>query len=278
MEKYFNKKSVVIIGATGGLGSSFAKAFADNEANLLLVGRNEEKLKMTANKLSGDITISTVDITLSESVVKLAEFSRKWSDSIDIVVNASGYDVRKALDEHSFDEVKDSIDINLLGAILITKTFLPYMKNQKGSTIIHIGGFADGRMAFPYYSVDVASRAGLFTFVESINRELTLKESKIKVGFFCPSPADTDAERPFHQLWRKMGISILPVEKVAEALLKMIKKKKTVSIMGGFVTVLFAKLNAIVPTLADIIVMNSYGKMLRDFLNTAKGETLKNER
>lgn len=202
----------------------------------------------------------------SESLIKLSDFTKEWSDKLDIVVNASGYDIRKLIEDHSFEEIHNTLDINLLGTVLLTKTFLPLMKNNEGSMIAHIGGFADGRMAFPYYSVDAASRAGVFTFIEAINREMVLEGSRTRVGFFCPSPADTDAERPFHPLWRKMGIKILPVENVAEALLKAIEKRKPVSIMGGVATVFFAKLNSIMPKLADSLMMETYGKMLKEFL------------
>jgi len=264
--KRFEGKSVMIIGASGGLGSGFAKAFGEEGAKLLLIGRNEEKLKKVADEIDGDATIATVDIRDSESMENLKSFAVNWSDNIDIVVNVSGCDVRKSLDNHSYEEIKETLDINLLGAILTTKTFLPFMRRQKGSTIVHIGGFADGRMAFPYYSVDVASRAGVFSFIEAINRELKSEGNETRLTYFCPSPADTDAERPFHPLWRKMGISILPVEKVAETLLRTIEKNMTVSIMGGFATVLFAKLNAILPKVADVLLMNKYGKMLKEFL------------
>ncbi|WP_278247331.1 SDR family NAD(P)-dependent oxidoreductase [Acetobacterium malicum] len=97
----------------------------------------------------------------------------------------------------------------------MTKAFIPCMRNEKGSTIVNIGGFADGRMAFPYYSVDVATRAGVFSFIKAINRELEIEGHATRVTYFCPSPADTEAEKPFHVLWKKIGITIVPVEKVA---------------------------------------------------------------
>lgn len=270
MGKSYEGKSVIIVGASGGLGSSFAKKFADQGARLLLVGRNEQKLQSVVHEIYGDITSFTLDLMDLNVVEKLPDFIKSWSDHIDIVVNASGYDVRKSLDEHTYEEIQNTFDINLVGSILLTKILLPLMKRQKGSKIMHVGGFADGRMAFPYYSVDAASRAGLFTFIEAINRELKLEGHETRVTYFCPSPAETEAERPFHQLWKKMGITILSTERIADALLSAIEKKKTVHIMGGFLTVLFAKLNSISPKIADAIVMRKYGKMLREFLYDKK--------
>lgn len=274
MREYFKGKNVIVVGATGGLGSGIVKAFASSGARLLLAGRNEEKLSELVREIKGDITNTTIDVTVAESIEKFRDFAWKWSEKIDIVVNVSGYDVRKSLDDHSVNEVEDTLRINLLGTILLTKIFLPIMKNNKGSLISHIGGFADGRMAFPYYSVDVASRSGVFSFIESINRELELEGSQTRVFFFCPSPADTDAERPFHSLWKQMGVKIQPVENVADALLNAIEKRKSVSIMGGTATVIFAKLNSIMPKLADFLVMKNYGRMLKDYLYRETGSTI----
>lgn len=266
MDKELKDKSVVIIGASGGLGSGIAKAFSEKGARLLLAGRNEEKLRVVKDKINGDITIVTVDVTDSQSVEELSRISKEWSTNIDVVINASGTDIRKSLEDHSPEDIKNLMEINLMGTILITKAFMRCMKNEQGSTIVHIGGFADGRMAFPFYSVDVATRAGVFSFVEAINRELEIEGKAPRVTFFCPSPADTEAEKPFHSLWRKMGITIVPVEKVAAELINTIHRKKTIGIMGGFTTILFAKINSVMPKLADAIVMKKYGKMLKEFL------------
>jgi short-subunit dehydrogenase len=266
MSKNLEGKSVVILGATGGLGSGFAKTFSEKGARLFLVGRNEEKLNDFKANLNGDITITTSNLTDFSMLEQLSNKITEWSSEVDLIINAAGYDVRKSLEDHSADEIEKLIEINLLGTILITKALLKNLKDEKGSTIIHIGGFADGRMAFPYYSVDVATRSGVFSFIESLNRELEIEGKRIRVTYFCPSPADTEAERPFHNLWRKMGIKIAPVEKVAEELIKTYKKKTTIGIMGGIATRVFAKLNSVMPKLADFIVMKKYGEMLKEYL------------
>lgn len=266
MSNNMEHQSIVIIGATGGLGSGFAEAFAKRGARLMLVGRNEEKLNQVRAGFNGDINIAISDITDFSSLEELSKTIMAWSTQVDLIINVAGYDVRKSLDDHSYDEITKLIEINLSGAILITKALLRNLKDEKGSTILHIGGFADGRMAFPYYSVDVATRAGIYSFIESINRELKTEGKKTRVTYFCPSPAETEAERPYHNLWRKMGIKIEPVEKVAEELIKTYEKKKNIGIMGGFITNVFAKINSVMPKLADRITMKKYGKMLKEYL------------
>jgi short-subunit dehydrogenase len=266
MLKNMEGKSVVIIGATGGLGAAFSRAFAEKGARLMLAGRNEDKLNNVKTGLNGDVKVAVSNLTDSRSLEELSEKIMAWSPEVDLIINASGFDVRKSLEDHSYDEIEKLIEINLLGTILITKTLLRNLKDEKGSTIIHIGGFGDGRLAFPYYSVDVATRAGVFSFIESVNRELEMEGRNIRVTYFSPSPTETEAERPFHNLWRKMGIRIVPVERVAEELIRTYEKKANLRIMGGGITRIFVKLNSAMPKLADSIVMRKYGNMIKEYL------------
>jgi short-subunit dehydrogenase len=267
MKTFLKDKTVVIIGATGGLGSGIVKEVSKYTSNILLVGRNIEKMKATFT----DMDYAYFDFQEKTSYLTLENQVKEWQSDIDVVINASGTDVRKRLLEHTDEDIEKTFDINIIGAIKLTKLFLPLMKVGKNSSILHIGGFADGRSAFPYYSADVASVAGLYSFIESINRELTAEESEIKVKYFCPSPADTEAEKPFHKLWQDMNIKILPVDRVAKDIVKLVSSKKTHHIMGGFVTNFFAKLNSLSPKLADVIVMKKYALMLKNYIY-GKGE------
>lgn len=83
----------MIIGATGGLGASYAKAFADEGASILLSGRNEQKLQELSQSILGKPAITQVDITSAKSVENLALQASQWKEKIGIIVNAAGFDV-----------------------------------------------------------------------------------------------------------------------------------------------------------------------------------------
>ncbi|MBM3127000.1 MAG: SDR family NAD(P)-dependent oxidoreductase [Chloroflexi bacterium] len=266
MPRRFQDKVVVIAGSTGGLGSAFAHAFAIEGAKLVLAGRDTEALNALAAELGVNARTVSMDLTDPASLSTLRDFVGEAFGRVDIVVNATGVDVRKPFDNHSLSDFRRTLDVNLMGAFLLTQTFLPLMREQNDGVIVHIGGFADGRLAFPYYSADVATRAGLFSFVESLNRELRMGGSQVVIAYFSPSAADTKAEQPFHPIWQEMGLTITPKEKVAAALLNTIEKRKQVHIMGGISTALFAKLNSIWPRLADLLLLNRYGSILKRFL------------
>ncbi len=265
MKQRFTNKRVVIIGASGGLGEAYTQAFLAEGASVMLVSRNLEKAQALKNRLGGEAAAAVADITDDTAIGKLVEAVGKWSGSggIDVVVNATGFDVRKPLAGHEPEDIRRTLDTNLLGAILVTRQFLPMMKNSPGSTIVHMGGFADGRLAFPYYSVDVASRAGIHAFAEAMNRELKQEDSQVTITYFCPNSADTPAERPFHQVWKEMGITISSPEQVAAELLDAVARKRTVWLMGGLPTRAFAKLNVLSPRLADKLLLDRYGQILQ---------------
>jgi len=258
----FSGKTVLIIGASGGLGAAFARAFAAEGATLLFAARRPERITTLAEELGA--ATYTVDVQQAESLQTLAEAISKEHPDLSIVVNATGVDVRKPLEAHSLADVDQSLSINLRACILITQTFLPIVQPRGDATIVHMGAFADGRLAFPYYSVDVATRAGLRTFIDAVNRENA--GSGVIVSYFSPCPADTEAERPFHPLWKQMQIRIAPAAEVADALLASIAQRRRVTVMGGVLTRQFARLNAVFPALADGLMMNRYRGQVAAFL------------
>lgn len=255
------RKTVLVIGASGGLGSAIARAFAARGADLALSAHRRQTgtsdLPVTAK-----VSTHLADLTNPASLITLRDNALTAHEHIDVVVNAAGYDARQSLGALSLEDIYRSVDINLLGAIIVTQAFLPVMPN---GVIVHLGGFADGRLAFPFYSIDVASRAGLRSYCESVNRELALAHSPGVDSFFSASPADTEAERPFHPIWKQMGIKILSPERVTEELVGAVARREKVHVMGGFLTRFFAVLNAASPNLADALVMNRYSSILQKY-------------
>lgn len=258
----FEGKQVLVVGATGGLGGAYLRAFAAEGALVAAAVRDPARLQVGAQGPNAPRLVFAVDVEDPASIHTLAEQLEAALPELSVVVNATGYDVRKPLAEHTLAELDRTLDVNLRGAFLLTQALLPLLTRNAGM-LVHSGGFADGRLAFPFYSADVASRAGLRSMVEAINRELA--GSGALVGYFSPSPADTAAERPFHALWEKMGTPIVPVDAVAAALLNAVARRRPAAVMGGWPAVTFARLNAAFPALADLLLMRRYTAQMREF-------------
>lgn len=264
--KSFSNKRVVVIGGTGGIGYAYANGFLNDGADVLITGRNEEKLKKCVISCNGKMKYLILDTLSEESLNNFILHIREQFESIDIVVNATGYDVRKSLEAHTNQEINLCISTNLTSAILLTKALLPFMRREKGSVIVNTGAFGCKVIASPYQCADVASRAGLYSFTESINRELKQEGSKVRVTYFSPSCVDTEAEQPYIQLAKKMNIKVDKKEDVYLMLKKTILSGKNYKAMG-FGTTAFGIINAISPKLADRLLMDQYSKVLQAYLS-----------
>lgn len=254
---------VVIVGAGGGLGTSITQAFAQRGAKLILVGRTVAALEPLAQRFS-NATAYAANLHDMESLERLRDQALALHGRVDVVINATGTDVRKPFLKHDLADIDRLLNTNLRGAIWLTRAFAPVMVQQKAGMIVHLGGFADGRLAFPFYSADVATRAGVRAFAESVNRELA--PSGVTVGYFCPAAADTESERPFHPIWREMGVQIATPAQVANNLVKMVERRQPVYVMGLDARI-FSALNAVWPRVADWLILNRYRKILARHLD-----------
>ncbi len=269
-----SNQKILIIGATGGLGRAISILLSQKNSNLYILGRDENKLIEVENeaKKFTNSQIHTLKLQIETELKEWEDIALKIETEFgipDIIINAIGFDVRKSLLDQDETEINSQLDTNLKTPIYITKAFLPFLLKQNKGEIVHLSGFLDGRLAFPYYSVDVATRAGLVSFIESINREINNKS--ICIASYCPQVADTDSERPFHHIWKEMGIPILTTEKVADDLINTLGSSKTLRISGGFINSFFAKVNSAFPSFANLVIMNSYSEVLRkNFGGTVK--------
>jgi NAD(P)-dependent dehydrogenase (short-subunit alcohol dehydrogenase family) len=245
-------KRVVVVGASGGLGASVVQALVREGAEVVALVRDVHTIDAGPH-----VTVDEIDLGDAASI----EAAAARCGAVDHVVCAAGVDVRKTLLAHSVDEIDRELTVDLRGPLLLTRAFLPVL-NHEGSFAL-LGGFADGRLALPYYAADVAARAGLAAFVESMNRELSLEGASQRLTFVCPAPADTSAERPHAALWSKMGTPLVAPSVVANFVLQALLQRKNRAVMGWSTRAL-ALLNAMSPTVADLLVVGRFGPLLRD--------------
>ncbi len=119
-------KNVLIIGATGGIGSKTARLLAGSGANLFLAARNKEKLQLLGDELKlSEGKIFALDISNPGEVALLKENFFSQYATIDILLNAAGIGVIKSIDELTETEFLQTINYNLYGPFLLLKAFLP---------------------------------------------------------------------------------------------------------------------------------------------------------
>ena len=188
MNKYsIMKKTIVITGASSGIGKSIALLFAAKGWNVAATMRNPSK----TNDFQSIPSIKTyaLDVT-SESSIQSAfasimnDFSR-----IDVVVNNAGYGATGIFEKSTDEQVRRQFDTNVFGLMNVTREALRYFRNAKSGTIINITSMG-GLITFPFYSVYHGTKWAVEGFSESLAFEL--RHLNIKVKCVEPGAIKTD--------------------------------------------------------------------------------------
>ncbi|MCB0593403.1 MAG: SDR family oxidoreductase [Lewinellaceae bacterium] len=172
-------KNVLIVGATGGIGSEAARLIKNGQANVFLTGRNKEKLAQVAKK--NDIPEKqtfTLDITNAQAVENLATTIHQQIGQLDILINAAGIGYLNPLEETDPENFARLLDVNLKGAFHLMRYFLPPMKAAKKGLVINIPGVL-GKAPMAGAAAYAASKYGLNGMVKSIREELKRTEVRI---------------------------------------------------------------------------------------------------
>lgn len=185
-------KTVLVTGASRGLGRAIAGAFLGHGARVLVVGRDPQALQETESALieiSGDFELVVLDCRDEEAVTRFIAAL----PVLDIVVNNAGVAAVRPLLETSTTELRDIFEINVIAAFVIMRESIRRMVRSGGGHIINIASDAALRgiagMA-PY----VASKHALLGLGRSVSQEL--REQGIRVTTFCPGPISTDIFGP----------------------------------------------------------------------------------
>jgi short-subunit dehydrogenase len=172
-------KHVLIIAATGGIGSNTAKLLAGSGAKLFLTGRNAEKLSQVANACNVPAERTFVlDISNPEAVNELKEKYFSQLSGIDILINAAGIGIIKSMDTLTETDFMRSLHYNLYAPFLLVKAFLPAMKEAKKGLIINIPGVL-GKVPMAGAAAYSASKYGLVGMMQSIREELKRTDIRI---------------------------------------------------------------------------------------------------
>lgn len=184
-------KNVVITGGGSGIGAAIALAFAADGAQVMIAGRNVEKLDAVAAKAeAGQIQSCACDVANREQATKLIANATKQFGKIDILVNAAGVNIPKRLmadiDPADWDRL---VDINATGTFNAIHAVLPQMRQRKDGLIININstsGLRAGMLGGVAYN---ASKFAVSALTHSVAQEV--KDEGIRLTNLCPGEVDT---------------------------------------------------------------------------------------
>lgn len=198
----FKNKVVIITGASSGTGAATAIQFAKEGANVVLVGRNPERLQnvfQVCSQFGGKHLQIKADVTVKEDLQRIVQETVKTFEKIDVLVNNAGIAKYTTIADENIFEVFNAIySNNLRGTVYLTHLVAPYLIKTKGN-IVNVASVA-GSMPplMPVMIIYASAKAALIHFTQGAAAELATKG--VRVNAVSPGPVRTD-------LLRKAGLN-----------------------------------------------------------------------
>ncbi len=238
-------KTVLLTGATGGIGSTIATHLAKQGCRLLLADRNQERLQTLQLQLTATVHAHQsicADINSAQGRQALVESA--YAASLDIVINAAGILDFAMLEEQSTTLIELMLTTNLISPSLLCHDLIPLLKTRPEAAIVNMGS-TFGSIGHPGFSVYCASKFGLRGFTEALRRELA--DTAINVLYLAPRATATalNSDAVTH-LNKALGNKTDTPDQVAEGLIKLLQNN-THQMFMGWPEKLFVRVNALFP-------------------------------
>lgn len=179
------KKTVIITGGSSGIGRALAHRFASEGYNVVVSGRDMDRLAAVAadlDRLGASNLCIQSDVSNEQESIELIQQTIERFGGLDILVNNAGITMRAILEETNLDVIRKVMDINFWGTVYCTKHALPHLLKSKGS-VVGISSIA-GKNGLPGRTGYSASKFAMEGFLQSLRTENLKKGLHVLVA--CP--------------------------------------------------------------------------------------------
>ncbi len=234
--KSAKKDYALVTGASSGIGEAIARLLASKKKPLVLVGRDETKLKKLAEDLRHkegiDARFLAIDLARSKTLPNLPTALKRMGIKVDVLVNAAGFGKRGREATINYEDALNTVNLNCRATLALTKLFLPDMVARKKGAIINIAA-AVGLFPVPLMATYAASKAFVVSWSQALSQEL--KKTGVRVLCVCPGPTAT-------KFYERAGIrtstvphlqSLNDPQTIAEQIMQALKDGKTFAVVGS---------------------------------------------
>jgi short-subunit dehydrogenase len=257
--------SVLITGASAGIGRAAAAAFAKEGARLVLAARRRDRLEevaATARALGGEALVVETDVSDRRQVESAVGAAMSAFGRLDILINNAGIGYFGLLEQTPVEEIETLWAVNMMGTIYATQAVIPRMRKQGGGHIINVASVA-GKRGNPGNSVYCATKFAMVGLSEALRAELL--GSGIDVSVICPIGTLTEFREASAARSKRDHPIIGPMqtaEQVARAIVRCAKQPRPEVIVYPPARLLVL-MNALSPRLTDRIVLGLHRRRAR---------------
>ncbi len=222
--------TAIVTGASRGIGVYIARALAKEGVNLSLAARSEaelETVRLAMSALGVKVIATRCDVTNAKDRANLIERTEAELGPIDLLVNNAGIETVGFFDTVDEADIVQTIEVNLVSAMLLTRAVLPGMLERNRGHVVNIASGA-GKVGVPYAVAYAASKHGLVGFTNSLRCEF----DKTPVGFSVVCPALV-SETGMYARWEEQGAKAPKIVgragpgKVADVVISCIRKDRS---------------------------------------------------
>jgi len=186
-------KTVLITGASSGIGAATAKVFARNNYNLILTARRMNKLEEIRDEITSKynvkVNLFSVDLSLPNGAESLYKMISDDGLNIDVLINNAGFGTFKIFKDTDINREEQMLNLNILSLTKLTYLAVSQMLKTGGGNIVNIASTA-AFQAIPTIATYSASKAYVLSFSEAIAHEL--KKDNIFVTAVCPGATESE--------------------------------------------------------------------------------------
>lgn len=227
-------ETVLITGASSGIGMELAKLFAADGSDLVLVARREDRLNELAEDLKSkhgvEVYVLPKDLTQKSAPDEIYNQLENENIQIDVVVNNAGFGNKGHIADLDLNLQLDMIQVNLVALTHLTRLFIPGILERGHGGILNVGSLA-GFQPGPNLAVYFATKAYVLSFTEALAEEIS--NPNIKISCLAPGPVKTEfGEKSDLEDSLLFKVSLMEMEPVVKAGYEGFRKGQTIVIPG----------------------------------------------
>lgn len=190
------RKTALITGASSGIGWEFAKIFAQENYDIIITARREDRLKELKIKLDRqyqvNVTAFKCDLTQPDASNDIYQFTKNQGVDIDVLVNNAGFGRFGEFVESDMNVMADMVQVNITALMELTRLFAKDMVQRKSGDVLNVSSMASFAPG-PLMSVYFATKAFVTSFSEALSVEL--QNTGVRVSILCPGPVISEFQR-----------------------------------------------------------------------------------
>jgi NADP-dependent 3-hydroxy acid dehydrogenase YdfG len=186
-------RSIVVTGASSGIGAAIVRALAAAGARLTIGARRVARLEALAREVGGEIAVVGTDMRVEADVLRLVATARERFGGVDALVNNAGLGRKAPVSSAPTELWREMLETNVLGLLIATREAVQDMERRGvAGHVVHVSSMAGHRVPGPDSGVYAATKFAVRAVTEGLRQELRARQSPIRVSSVSPGQVDTE--------------------------------------------------------------------------------------